>query len=125
MNKKLLLELKQKLEKAREEIENQLKKFAKEDKNLKGDWDTQFPKWDGDSGGSTLESAADQVEEYSNLLSVEYSLENKLKDINLALEKIKKKKGEYGKCENCKGNISEDRLKAFPEAKTCSKCKPR
>jgi len=55
------------------------------------------------------------------LLPIEFSLEKKLQDINLALEKIKK--GKYGTCEDCKKTISIERLKAFPSAKSCEKCK--
>ena len=121
MNKKSLEELKQKLEKEKVNIEKELEGFAKKDEKLKGDWDTHFPHWNGDSGGSSLERAADEVEEYSTLLSIEHSLETKLQNINLALEKIKK--GKYGKCEKCGKEIKEERLKAHPEATTCAKCK--
>jgi len=122
MNRKLLKELKEKLEKEKISIEEQLKKFAKKDEKLKGDWDTIFPKWDGtSSGGSLLETAADEIEEYSTLLPIEYSLELKWRNINLALEKIKK--GNYGICEKCGKEIDEKRLKIYPEARFCLKCK--
>jgi DnaK suppressor protein len=122
MNKKLIEELKEKLEKEGKSIEKELDKFAKKDDKLKGDWDTVFPKFNGgESGSGDMEKAADEVEEYSTLLPIEYSLESKLQNINLALEKIKK--GTYGKCEKCKKEISEERLRAFPEAKTCNDCK--
>ena len=121
MNKKILQQLKEKLEKEKEIVKKQLQSFAKEDKKLKGDWDTRFPRLDEETGGSNLEKAADEVEEYGALLPIEFSLENKLKDINSALEKIKK--GKYGICEKCKKSISLERLKAFPTAKTCKKCK--
>ncbi|MCD6550126.1 TraR/DksA C4-type zinc finger protein [bacterium] len=121
MNKNLLNQLKKKLEKEKESIKNELSKFAKEDKNLKGDWDTQFPSFGKETSGSSLEKAADEVEEYESLLPVEFSLEKKLQDINIALEKIKK--GTYGICEKCKKPISIQRLKAFPAARTCRKCK--
>ncbi|GAI03470.1 unnamed protein product [marine sediment metagenome] len=120
MNKKSLLEFKQKLEKERTIIEEQLKRFAKEDKKLKGDWDTRFPHWGGEAGGAGLEKAADEVEEYSTLLPIEYNLELKLKNIDLALEKIKK--GKYGMCEKCGKKIAERRLKVYPEARFCLKC---
>lgn len=120
MNKKLVNQLKEKLEKEKIAIEQQLKSFAKKDTKLKDDWDTRFPKWNGDSGSSALETAADQVEEYSNLLSLEYNLENQLKGINSALEKINK--GKYGKCENCGKEIKKERLKIFPAARHCLKC---
>ncbi len=120
MIKKLLLELKGKLEEQKASIEAELGKFAKKDENLKGDWDTKFPKADGGIGGQVLEDAADQVEEYVNLLPVEHNMELRLQSINLALEKIKK--GVYGKCENCGKNIDEERLRVLPEARECSKC---
>jgi RNA polymerase-binding transcription factor DksA len=122
MEKKLVRELKEKLENEKAAIEEQLRKFAKKDEKLKGDWDTIFPKFDGSEVGSgALEKAADEVEEYSTLLPIEYSLELKLRDIDLALEKIKK--GTYGRCEKCGKEIEEERLKVSPEARFCLKCK--
>ncbi|HDJ30363.1 MAG TPA: hypothetical protein ENF31_00090 [bacterium] len=121
MNKKILKQLEKQLKEEKAAIEAELKKFAKKDKKLEGDWDTRFPHFDGETGGAILEKAADEVEEYEALLPVEFSLEKKLQDINLALEKIKK--GKYGICEKCKKPISLERLKAFPAARTCKKCK--
>jgi len=122
VNKKLLNELKTQLEKEKRTIEEELKKFAKKDEKLKGDWDTRFPKWDGsETGSAALEKAADEVEEYSTLLPIEHSLELRLKNINLALEKIEK--GRYGNCEKCGKEIDEKRLKISPEARFCLRCK--
>lgn len=117
MNKKLLQELKLKLAKEKVSLEEMLKSFAKKNKKLPGDWDSRFPEFNG----GHLDEAADEVEEYENILPVEFNLENRLRDINLALEKIKK--GRYGKCEKCQKEIASDRLKIYPEAKTCHKCK--
>jgi len=114
--------LKEKLEKDRVAIEEQLKRFAKKNEKLKGDWDTIFPKFNGgEVGSAALEKAADEVEEYSTLLPLEYNLELKLKNVDLALEKIKK--GGYGICEKCGKEIEEKRLEVYPEAKLCQKCK--
>jgi len=121
MNKNFFKQLKQILEKEKEATKKELQRFAKEDKKLKGDWDTRFPRFDKETGGSSLEKAADELEEYEALLPIEFSLEKKLQDINLALEKMKKEK--FGICENCKKTISVERLKAFPAARTCKKCK--
>ncbi len=120
MTEKLLKELKEKLEKQKKAIEVELGKFAKKDKKLKGDWDTRYPKIDGGVGSQALEDAADQVEEYVTLLPIEHSMELRLQDINLALEKMKKRK--YGKCEKCGKKIIDERLKICPEARTCTKC---
>ena len=67
------------------------------------------------------EANADEVEEYTSDLAVSETLEKKLEEINLALEKIKT--GIYGKCENCKNKeIPLERLRAYPAATTCIKC---
>ena len=123
MNEKLLNGLKQKLEKEKTALEKELKVFAKKDKNLKHDWDTRFPNFGEGTGSSDLEKEADEVEEYANILPVEYALETKLKNINLALEKIKK--NTYTRCEKCKRKIEEKLLKIQPETKFCLKCKKR
>lgn len=123
MDKKLLQELKQKLEKEKTDAEKELQKFAKKDKNLEGDWDTKFPKFDKGSGQTSLETMADEVEEYESLLPVEHALELRLRDINIALKKIKSAGGKYGICENCEKEIGEERLRAYPEARLCLKCK--
>jgi DnaK suppressor protein len=122
MNKKLIAKLKEVLERERAAIEEQLKKIAKKDEKLPGDWDAVFPKYNGgESGGAALEKAADEVEAYSTLLPIEHSLELRFKNIDLALEKIKK--GTYGKCEKCKKEIPVNRLKASPESRFCLTCK--
>ncbi len=116
MEKKLLDELKEKLEEQKKSIQGELESFAKEDPNLKNNWDTKYPnREEGDK-----DEEADEVQEYNNKLSLEYSLESKLKDVVSALEKIEK--GTYGVCENCGKKIDEERLLACPEAKTCLKC---
>jgi RNA polymerase-binding transcription factor DksA len=116
MDKKLIEELNKKLETNRNSIKKELESFASEDPNLKHNWDTRYPnREDGDK-----DEEADEVQEYDNKLSLEYSLELKLKDVNIALEKIKS--GTYGVCEKCGKKIEEERLLACPEAKTCLKC---
>lgn len=113
--------IKEELEAKRSQIEQELERFAKKDDKVKGDWDTKFPKLNGSSGGhTTLEDAADEVEEYITKLPIEFSLESRLKDINSALEKIEK--GKYGICEKCGKPIPKERLEAYPEARFCLKC---
>jgi DnaK suppressor protein len=111
--------LKQKLEKEKIALEKELKGFANKDKKLKHDWDTRFPNLNSDS--TDLENEAAEVEEYTTLLPIEHVLEIKLKNINLALEKIKNNR--YGRCEKCKKEIEERLLEAQPETKLCLKCK--
>ena len=116
MEKKLIEELKVKLELQKSSIQKELESFATEDPNLKHNWDAKFPNRED----SDKDEKADEVQEYDNNLSLEYSLELKLKDVNMALEKIAG--GTYGVCENCGKEIGEDRLLACPEAKTCLNC---
>lgn len=116
MEKELIEKLKSKLEEEKKSVQKQLETFAVKDDSPKGDWQTKYPnREDGDK-----EEEADELQEYNNMLPVEHSLELKLKDIELALEKIDR--GAYGICEKCGKEISEERLLAIPEARTCLKC---
>lgn len=116
MKKELIEKFKEKLEEEKIAIQKELGSFAKEDKNLKNNWNTRYP----NHQVGTMEEEADEVQEYDNLLSLEHNLELRLKDVNLALEKISK--GEYGICQMCGKEIEEERLMALPEAKLCIKC---
>ena len=113
---------KQQLEEEKIALEKELKNFANKDKNLKDDWDTRFPSFGEEDDTPDLEGEAGEVEEYSSLLPIEHALEIKLRDINLALEKIKNN-NHYGKCEKCKKEIEENLLEICPETKLCFKCK--
>jgi len=116
MDKKLIEELKEKLEAQKISIKKELEKFATEDPKLEHNWDAKFPQRED----SDTDEQADDVTEYDNALSLEHSFESKLKNITHALEKIEQ--GKYGTCEICGKEISEERLLACPEAKTCMKC---
>jgi RNA polymerase-binding transcription factor DksA len=121
MGKIFLEGIKEKLENEKQSVEDGLRGFAEKDGKIKGDWDSKYPEHNAGSAGSQmLEEEADEVEEYVTRLPIEHSLETRLKDINLALEKIKK--GEYGKCEKCGKAISKERLEVFPAAPRCSDC---
>ncbi len=116
MEKKLIGELKGKLEEQKISLQKELESFASEDPNLKHNWDAKYPNRED----SDKDEKADDAQEYDNMLSLEHSLELKLKDVTMALEKIAK--GTYGICEGCGDKISEERLLACPEAKTCLQC---
>ncbi|OGZ63715.1 MAG: hypothetical protein A3A98_00280 [Candidatus Staskawiczbacteria bacterium RIFCSPLOWO2_01_FULL_40_39] len=116
MEKNFIDELKKKLEQEKASLTKELESFATEDKNIKDNWDAKRP----NSEGTDMEEKADEVEEYDNLLSLEHRLELKLKDVNLALEKMGS--GSYGACEKCGKGIEEKRLLACPEARLCIQC---
>ena len=116
MNKESIIKAQQKLEEKKKQLEQELSSFATKDPHIKGDWDTKYHRVpQGD-----IEDAANEVEEYSTKLHIEFSLENQLKEINAALERIGQ--GQYGICENCKREISEERLAVAPESKHCTDC---
>jgi len=125
MNKKQIQKLKERLEEDIKTLEEELKSIANKDPELKDDWDSKFPKFNGEFGGSAMEIGADEVEAYGNRLPVEYALELKLRDAKLALEKIKKDAGEYGKCEKCGKKIDEKRLEVYPAARLCMGCQKK
>ena len=122
MPKISLVKIKQKLLENKISLEKELSGFADKDKNVKDDWDSNYPQFSRNGSGSqALEEAADEVEEYSTRLPIEFSLETRLRDINLALDKIKRRT--YGRCEKCKKQIPQTRLAVYPEARTCQKCR--
>ena len=118
MTKQFLKEQKQKLQERKKELEQGLKKIAKKDPNIKGNWETKFP----DFGIRTADPSeqTDQIEQYEATLPVEYALEIKLKEIEQALNRIKK--NTYGTCQKCNKRVKIERLEAYPEASLCIKC---
>jgi DnaK suppressor protein len=68
-----------------------------------------------------LDEEADEAEELGNNLSAAAALKVRVSDIDSALNKIEQ--GEYGICESCKTEISEEVLDVAPESRLCSACK--
>lgn len=119
MEKKFLKKMEKILKEKKKRVKELLTKIAKK-KN--GKWEVIFPIFNGgESGSGILEKGADEVEEFASLLPLKESLEKKLNEISIALEKIKK--GKYGICEKCQKEIEKERLELFPEAKYCKSCK--
>jgi RNA polymerase-binding transcription factor DksA len=115
MKNNFLKEIEEKLKKEKEEIEAQLKNLG----GMSGANNTfpiEFPNF----GGKEDENA-DEVSIFTDRLSLGVNLEKRLKEINDALSKIEN--GTYGICEKCGSKIDEKRLKAFPTARYCVKCK--
>ena len=105
------------LEAEKQSMEKQLQGFAEKDPKAPGVWDTRYP----NHPGGSAEDEADEVEEYSSLLPVEATLESRLREVNLALERISR--GDFGRCEKCGQEVEADRLEAIPETRVCHKCK--
>ncbi len=121
MEDQFILKQKERLEKEKVKIEKELKDFANRDPNSKYNWQSRYPNYNPDGvGDERRETESDEVEEYDTRIPLEHTLENKLKDIIIALNKIKENK--YGICEKCGRKISKKRLLAYPEARLCAKC---
>lgn len=116
IDKKTLEELKSQLLKEKEELEKNIGRIARPVDKEEGDYETTF-----DDIGNDRDDNATEVDQYSDNLSVETTLEKKLQDVIDALERMEN--GTYGICENCQKEISIERLKANPSAKTCISCK--
>lgn len=116
MEKEIIEKFKKALEDKKNSIEKELESFAKKDESLKYNWDARYPNREN----GNMEEEADESQEYDNLLSLEQSMEARLKDVILALEKAKR--GDYGNCEKCGKPIEENRLLACPEARMCIHC---
>ena len=116
MNKNTQGTIKEGLLKKKESLQSMLSSFATKDPNLKGDWDSKYPRVT--EGG--IEEAAGEVEEYSTSLPIEHNLETQLQNVENALDKIEQ--GNYGACETCGMQIEEERLVVSPEARFCTMC---
>lgn len=120
LSQKDLEYFKKKLEEQKTLTEVQLSSFAKRDSDFSEDWETKYPDF---GAGGKLEEEISEEEKYMAELPVEHILELKLKDINLALEKIKN--GSYGICEVCQKEIPKERLELMPEARYCLECQKK
>jgi len=73
------------------------------------------------SGWSThMADAGSDAAERETLLELAASEQKLVEKINHALKRLEN--GEYGSCELCNGEISEDRLKAIADSTVCMKC---
>jgi len=121
MKESFIQEQKRRLLEEKKLLEKGLETFAKKDPEVEGNWNSKFPEFGAsETGGSRMEIAQDEVEEYLKRLPLEQAMEIKLQNIEKAIKKISQKK--YGKCEKCNKNIAVARLEVHPSAKFCTKC---
>lgn len=118
MGKKVIAKIKKGLLAQKKQIEEDLKSFTKKDEHEKDEHRTRFPDY-----GDKSDESVQEIDDYSTNLATERVLENNLRDINNALDRIEK--GTYGICKYCKKEIGEKRLLARPVANTCVQCKTK
>lgn len=120
LDQKTLNELKTTLLKERDLLIGELETIATPDPNLKGDWDVKHQEWEeGEiTSDEELEGGVSVNESDEDMKNKALSdrLELRLKEVNDALARMED--GTYGICEVCKKEISMERLKANPAAKT-------
>lgn len=105
------------LEEEKNKIEGELGDIAHRNPDAPEDWDVNYPEPSVNSPAP--DEKADQDEEFQNIVGQETALEDRLHDINDAIERIKH--GGFGICPVDKEEIDEDRLRANPAARTCIK----
>ncbi|NCF75533.1 MAG: hypothetical protein GWO87_03550 [Xanthomonadaceae bacterium] len=118
LDKKTIEQIKKSLEERKKEIENELKKITKEDKHEREKHKTIFPEF-----GDKNDENANEIASFTDNLSLSKSLNDTLRDIKSALNRIKN--GTYGICKYCKKPISKERLMIRPVSSACIACKKK
>lgn len=108
--------IKIKLESEKTRLQEELRQLADQDKHNKENFNAKFP-----SFGDDIDENAAEVAAYSDNLTLEGTLEKELRDVQNALDLIKK--GGYGTCKYCKKDIPVERLLARPSSTSCVACK--
>ncbi len=112
MNKRDLEHFNKMLLAEKDKLEGELKGIGQPSPNNRNNWEAT-------SGGIEVDAAdenevADKLEEYEGNSGIVNQLENQLKGVTDALDRIGK--GTYGICEKCGEPIEKERLEANPSA---------
>jgi DnaK suppressor protein len=98
-------------------LERELAQFAhRNPKAVETDFNSDFP----NMGEGEDENAA-EVAQFTDNLSLEDELERALRDVEGSLKRIEEET--YGRCNYCKQEIDEKRLRARPTSSSCIRCK--
>ena len=116
MNKAFLNEMEEQLNSEAGRLKLELAEFSSQNPKNTSDYDAKFPNM-----GDKEDENAEEVATFSTNLTLERTLEGSLRDVEKALERIKK--GTYGICKYCNKEIDEKRLRARPASSSCVECK--
>ena len=100
------------------QVLDDLKQVAKKDIDGEDKLKAKFPNY-----GDKIDENAQEISEYSTNLATEKILENTLRDVEGALDRIEK--GTYGICKYCGQEIGKKRMLARPVASACVECKTK
>jgi len=117
MNKNDIQYFKEKLQKERALLEDELKSVGINDPENPGDWKATSGEIETDSADDN--EVADKFEELEENEMIINQLEPQLNEVIAALVRIEQDK--YGLCSVCSAVIEKQRLEANPSAKTCVK----
>lgn len=118
LDKKTIEAIKKDLLARKKQILDDLKDISGKDVHDKDEHKAIFPDY-----GEKPDENAQEIGEYSTNLATEKVLEDTLRDINNALDRIEK--GTYGICKYCKKPIGKKRMLARPVASACVECKTK
>lgn len=118
LSKKDLQEIQNKLEQEKTSLEKELDNIATKNPKNPEDYNAKWEEYGSDVSDSTSE-----VAKFSLNLSLEKTLEKALRDVNKALDRIKK--NDYGICKYCKQPIGKKRAMARPTSSACIPCKTK
>ncbi|MBI5254205.1 TraR/DksA C4-type zinc finger protein [Candidatus Falkowbacteria bacterium] len=116
LNKKDLAEIEKKLLQEKASLEKELAEIARKNPYNPDDYQAVFEEYGNDASDSIAE-----VTKFDLNLSLEQTLEKALRDVNKAVDSLKK--GNYGICKYCKQPIDKARLLARPTSSACVSCK--
>lgn len=116
LSQNFLDKIKQELLDEKKHLKTDLADFTKKNPHVTDDYEAKFPNY-----GDEEDENAREVAQYTANKPLEITLENTLRDVNQALERLNK--GTYGICKYCKEPIDEKRLRARPTSSACISCK--
>jgi len=108
-------EFKRLLEAEKKRVEETLAQFGTRDARYPKNWEPRFP--DLNPKETDTEEGADETEQFDANVGIATRLEEHAREIEVALSRIEK--GSYGICEKDGKEIDEERLRAYPAARTC------
>lgn len=110
-SKKQINEIETQLQQKREEIERRINSLRADD---------PFADPEHVNDNAAVDTDVREQEGHERIEAQIKDLQEQLRDINIALGKIKENR--YGYCERCQSSIDIKRLKIFPEARFCIDC---
>lgn len=116
MAKAFVKEMKAQLDDEVRQLTERLQRITAANPHDRADYQARFPQF-----GTKDDDNAAEVATFQDNLGLSRDLEASLADVQAALKRIDD--GTYGRCTKCGELIGEARLRAFPAATLCVRCK--